>query len=131
MTKFKVGDKVKCISVKQFPKEVENWAKRAKLKVGKVYPVFGVIGEDYQKLQVKFTGYYIDSRNFELYTEPKSIQVSIKPVKRGEETFYRYQFKSKNGEILNDLFTTKANAKRGAKKMIKQIQENDFKIVNK
>jgi hypothetical protein len=58
-----------------------------------------------------------------------SITISILPVKRKGETFYRYQFKSKNGEKLNDLFDSKGNASRGLKKFIKDIQENNFEII--
>jgi hypothetical protein len=127
---FKVGDKVKCISRKKFPQDGGNWAVLAKLKIGESYTVCDVsgIGEKLLYLQLKENGFYIDSRNFELYTEPKALTISILPVTRKGETFYRYQFKSKNGEILNDKYPTKGNASRGLKKFIKDIQENNFTI---
>lgn len=57
-----------------------------------------------------------------------SLTISILPVK-GKTPSFRFQFKSKNGEVLNDKYVTKGNALRAVKKLIKQIQENDFKIV--
>ena len=57
-----------------------------------------------------------------------SLTISILPVK-GKTPSFRFQFKSKNGEVLNDKYPTKGNALRAVKKLIKQIQENDFEIV--
>jgi uncharacterized phage protein (TIGR01671 family) len=121
--KFKVGDKVKALS--SFTVDTTG---------DKIYKVIRVSEthiwweDDVSENYIGINGF---ENHFTLVKSTASLTISILPVKRKGETFYRYQFKSKNGEKLNDLYPTKGNASRGLKKFIKDIQENNFEIVNK
>lgn len=121
MKNIKAGSKVRCIlSTSDFTK-------------GKIYPVTEVIKDPFFRVTIKDDisedsgGMSWLTAYFDIVKQP-SLTISILPVK-GKTPSFRFQFKSKNGEILNDKYPTKGNALRAVKKLIKQIQENDFEIV--
>lgn len=123
--KFKVGDKVT-------PTDENDYFFCKTGLIEEIKSFNGGIKVNYNDPSLKYDiGFYnptgLKFSNGKIKTP--SITISILPVKRKGETFYRYQLKSKNGEILNDYYSSKAAAKRGAKKFIKGIQDNNFEIV--